>query len=405
MNPVSQFDVHPDAESLNGFVERQLPEAERAQVIEHLASCGRCRQIVYLVQDAAPAAEQRVPAVAGEREDAGRKPWRCGGGFAWATAAACAALAIFAVFVPMRKTARPAEMAKASPPATVSSAVNAPIPAASAALVEKSRSPNRQADARQLATKPPSPAAGSAGTLSGRDVSTRLAAPAIARQSRLKAIRNAIAGTKSSDEPLGSIAAGAANAPAQSPSLATHEVHFHGSAGAVGADALAAKAPPTAKSESAPEPASEAVEVNADQVQSRPEAASRAQLQTIAPAAQAAAEKNSGLTLLPSGLPVVSMVAAGRNIVAIDAVGSLFLSRDLEKSWEPIERQWIGQAVKVRIAQAPGTTGPLGSFAAQSGSPRPKASIAASVSGAIFELVNDSNAVWTSADGKTWKAK
>ena len=43
MNPVSQFDVHPNAESLNGFVEHQLPEAERAQVLEHLASCGRCR--------------------------------------------------------------------------------------------------------------------------------------------------------------------------------------------------------------------------------------------------------------------------------------------------------------------------------------------------------------------------
>jgi hypothetical protein len=53
MNSTSQFEIHPDAELLNGFVEQELRGAEREQVVVHLASCGRCRQIVYLSQDAA----------------------------------------------------------------------------------------------------------------------------------------------------------------------------------------------------------------------------------------------------------------------------------------------------------------------------------------------------------------
>jgi hypothetical protein len=99
------------------------------------------------------------------------------------------------------------------------------------------------------------------------------------------------------------------------------------------------------------------------------------------------------------------MVAAGPDIIAIDAVGSLFLSENLEKTWEPIKRQWTGRAVKVRIAQAPGSSGPLGSFAAERATPRAQSAVGASLPGAVFELVNDSKAVWTSADGKTWKTK
>ena len=39
---------HPDADVLTAFSERALPELERATVLEHLARCGDCREIVAL---------------------------------------------------------------------------------------------------------------------------------------------------------------------------------------------------------------------------------------------------------------------------------------------------------------------------------------------------------------------
>lgn len=39
---------HPDADTLTAFSEQLLPEAERAAVVEHLARCGECREVVAL---------------------------------------------------------------------------------------------------------------------------------------------------------------------------------------------------------------------------------------------------------------------------------------------------------------------------------------------------------------------
>lgn len=46
---------HPDAEALTAFVEQSLPERERAVLLEHLARCSDCRDVVAL---ALPASEQ-----------------------------------------------------------------------------------------------------------------------------------------------------------------------------------------------------------------------------------------------------------------------------------------------------------------------------------------------------------
>ena len=48
---------HPDADALTAFAEQSLPERERAVVLEHLARCGDCRDIVAL---ALPATETAV---------------------------------------------------------------------------------------------------------------------------------------------------------------------------------------------------------------------------------------------------------------------------------------------------------------------------------------------------------
>jgi len=40
--------LHPDADTLTAFSERVLPDAERAVVVQHLAQCGECREVVAL---------------------------------------------------------------------------------------------------------------------------------------------------------------------------------------------------------------------------------------------------------------------------------------------------------------------------------------------------------------------
>src|SRR5580765_3125672 len=39
---------HPDPDVLTAFSERSLPERERGQVLEHLARCGDCRDVLAL---------------------------------------------------------------------------------------------------------------------------------------------------------------------------------------------------------------------------------------------------------------------------------------------------------------------------------------------------------------------
>jgi hypothetical protein len=91
---------------------------------------------------------------------------------------------------------------------------------------------------------------------------------------------------------------------------------------------------------------------------------------------------------LPSGLGAISTATAQHHMLAVDPAGTLFLSEDSGASWEPVPRQWSGQALYVRAKQPPAAK------AAFSASPAP-----------IFELVNDSSLTWVSLDGKTWNAQ
>ena len=73
-------DEHPSADLLNGYMEQSLTASEIAQVTNHLAACGECREIVFLasavheeevvpaVAAAMPAQERQVVAPAGRRK-------------------------------------------------------------------------------------------------------------------------------------------------------------------------------------------------------------------------------------------------------------------------------------------------------------------------------------------------
>ena len=49
--------IHPDADVLTAFGERSLPGAERAVVLDHLAQCGDCREVLALALPESEAAD------------------------------------------------------------------------------------------------------------------------------------------------------------------------------------------------------------------------------------------------------------------------------------------------------------------------------------------------------------
>ena len=65
--------AHPDADLLTAFAERSLGDAERAHVVEHLARCAVCRDVVYFAQ---PEADAASPQPAGSRAQIRWFAWR-----------------------------------------------------------------------------------------------------------------------------------------------------------------------------------------------------------------------------------------------------------------------------------------------------------------------------------------
>jgi hypothetical protein len=195
----------------------------------------------------------------------------------------------------------------------------------------------------------------------------------------------------------GSLAPASASAPTQAPASTP-------SAGPAPApqpaQAMASPAPPPS------EPAKSAnqtvaVTDQAAPIQIESQAIDSSQLQKVAPvAASGIALRAVAPVKLPSGLPSASTAASASLRLALDTAGALFLSRDRGKTWEPVTKQWTGAATGVRVAS------PRASFAAvpPCGQTEEKKK-ARPTRPAVFELVNDANAVWTSTDGKTWKPK
>jgi hypothetical protein len=169
----------------------------------------------------------------------------------------------------------------------------------------------------------------------------------------------------------------------------------------------ASKAPRDANAP-APAAATQTVEVSAAAAPLETEAVTESKAANIAPGAANTASAGGkinldigpGLPRLPSGLPAVSTVAAGHTQLAIDAAGALFFSHDKGRKWQPVESQWTGRAVVVRLVQA-------GAGAGVGGALKSGTLAANKKSGgfSLFEIVNSEGAVWTSADGKMWIPK
>jgi hypothetical protein len=107
---------------------------------------------------------------------------------------------------------------------------------------------------------------------------------------------------------------------------------------------------------------------------------------------------------LPSGFAIASIASSGHLLLAIDKSGALFVTHNSGVTWRRVARQWTGNAVLVRTRNlaAPGANE---SPTAQIPSDSSAGSSAASVLSTVFEVVNEDNQVWQSADGLVWVAK
>jgi hypothetical protein len=376
MTPTPQIELHPDADSLNAFVEQALAGSEREQVLAHLAACSRCRQVVYLAQEAA--APARVPAAGPAMQS---RPWFKNWRFIWVPATALAtALALVVAFYLERPASAP-ELAKAAPQSEESIArpalpeppvvgvVHTQTPAAPAkpASRKPGLSASRAVPAESAVMGAPSapfPAQRDASTFQnqtnneefpplGSSVSGLVPQPATAQ---FKPEPTAPSLQIDSQRTVGG---GAGNVPPAHTSAAGFRgtaVHAQASR----AVSLAAAAPP---------------------IEPHPMLTNNLAIAAQGPMAQALTPRANFSIKLPSGLTAVSTATAQHHMLAIDATGALFLSEDAGLNWKPVAQQWTGRAVAVRVRRS------LNASAAPAG---------------VLELINDGGLVWVSTDGNTW---
>ena len=131
---------HPDANLLAAFVERSLTERERGQVLNHLAQCAGCRELVELTlpAEATPALLEHSPA---------RPGWRAWPLLRWsALAATLAAVAVAVIWrpSPWRKQPMAVRLAsKQSEQALLATAAPPAPPAARQVKKTSDRAPER----------------------------------------------------------------------------------------------------------------------------------------------------------------------------------------------------------------------------------------------------------------------
>ncbi len=165
--------THPDADTLTAYVEQVLPAGERSQVVEHLAACDFCREIVALSLPALPEKTlvQTLPAPS--------RFWTFG--FRWAGALAVIAIAVALLIerpghkepeaqAPVAKLAEPPQADSANPPkaadsvpveniapAVIASEASRTSPSSSSSSTRRPPTSGSSSDVASLTSNSPTP--------------------------------------------------------------------------------------------------------------------------------------------------------------------------------------------------------------------------------------------------------
>jgi hypothetical protein len=446
MTPGAQPVLHPDENLLAAFAEHSLAAPERAGVMEHLSTCARCRDIVFLTRQATEADANAVAASQAQRS----RNWNWG----WLMAAGALATAlVFGSISLLRhseKLAAPLQSAAVPPPASAPEAGIAPptaqeIAPAPDSIPEKHvPRPTAPPLAKHHPTveviEPPEVAmAGAAPLPPPRAGSFATAAPP--KNSMTKnneAARGKVGAAGFANGVVGGVAAGSgggigSGVAGRVPSSA---VTGHASIATGGFGSAAGAAPPgnaapnsqstkldfklqvgkstTVVDVAAAEPLlhTEAADLSTtfpmEQLQGMPATLSLQHGEVVRCVAAACS------SVKPSSKRVVSLASDARIALAVDAGGALFLSHDQGRHWAKTPVQWNGKAVAISISSSVENGNnrkpilakmapPAGNF---DRNPVVDKSLRAAATPSVFELRNKKGQVWLSTDeGQTWRLK
>jgi hypothetical protein len=410
MSATSQHGFHPDAESLSAFAEQALQERERAEVLAHLAVCGRCRQVVALARDAADAGAATTAAKPRMTIEptAWWKQWR----LVWVPTAIVAAFAAASVSVYIERADRhgsnvkiaeqtppkgaapastppPTEQAQAIPPA---SPAPAPPPVHTAKYAHPATPEPRPAQPPPAVTAqmPPEP-----GAVDQREAMRET--PPHSHAEEQQAPSDLPAGTARSSYAQPAAAAWEAEQKQaeerRQSQIDTSRIRTFTARPATAAVHGTNQPAPPAPSQTVTVSAAPPVVTSPDGgAQPAPGLGIQSSWKASTPAKQ---------IHLPSALPVVSSTSTGPFMLAIDKAGTLFLSEDQGDTWERVHRQWKGRAVEVTQQFATNQSAPAAQTETTPNTPT-NAGVAPSV---VFELLNDKGQAWVSIDGRTWTSK
>jgi hypothetical protein len=388
MKPTIQLGAHPDAERLTAFAEQLLSGAEREQILAHMATCNRCREVVFLTQRMM---EPEKLASATEPQESVRPTPRCwfgGWRWAWVPTAALAGFIGFAVLQHQRRAAvSQPEMAQNVSPAETTPSVQqqAPRREETKGMSAARRRADRDAevssgalDRKDKATQKKDELAKGSDLLSA--VAPDVSGESAHRKLSARAKSSTIGGPMTQNQ-----AQQQNNAPPQQQDYA-NEVRPTGTLFDSADKPVPAPVPPGGASESVTVQAEQgpilasATPATAPEIATAPKAT-----QSVVLSNMKTARLIEGRSALPSELGILSEAKAAKTTIAIDTAGALFLSEDGGKHWQPVKAQWTGRAVLLKVRP---TTGVSGGILRQST--------------AQFRLTTDKLETWISEDGKTW---
>lgn len=399
MKPIIQLGAHPDAESLTAFAEQLLSGAEREQILAHMATCSRCREVVFLTHQMM---KPENLASATEPQQSFRptpRGWFGGWRWAWIPAAALAGFIGFTVLQHQRRAevSQPEMAQNVSPPETVRNAT--PANTVETPSVQK-QAPRRE-EAKGISAargRADRDAEVSSGARDRRDKAIRKK-DELAKESDLL---SAVAPTVLSDSANGALSARAktstiggpmAQNQAQQPNNAqlqqqnyANEIRPTGTLFDSADKPIPASVPPGEASESVTVQAEQGPRLASAAPATAPEVATAPKpTQSVILSNMKTARLTEGRLALPSELGILSEAKVAKTTIAIDTAGALFLSEDGGKHWQPVKAQWTGRAVLVKVRP---TTAVSGGMLRQS-TPQ-------------FGLITDKLETWISEDGKTW---
>jgi hypothetical protein len=432
MNKNLKPGIHPEAELLNAFAEHELSPAEQRPVLAHLADCNRCRQIVFLAQEAA-AIDDQPNATALPMPS---RPWWSNWSIVWIAAPACAALLTIAVFLNLKPIAPVTQRADVTKPpiqptAPHASAMDRSVIASQSTEQKTARFRDKLVgDMPQSAqASPPSlsisrntePAARPrpAMSFSTVKVKSESAAPALIVSAGASRIEPASKPIPPLPEPSNIfIAPSSSNIVLQSPTVPSAAASIALSPQPIPSP-RAAPMPPHAIPNAARPGSMHSVSGTISGRNSVTLNGAPLQKQAFSALADATARKIL-YTKLPNGLTAVSTAAVftaatQHRLVALDTAGTLFRSEDEGTTWQPISIQWTGRPLQVRTLQmsaspTPASPGPA-SPRSDSGASSSLVSCPTCASTSIFspevkfELITDAVSTFTSTDGLTWSPK